>query len=223
MTFYENQLFHIYNQGNNRRQVFLSDENYQFFIWKMRAYLLPFGDLIAWALMPNHFHWLFFVRKIEIPRKELWEHVDKVEFERRTKKYGLKAQSVKTKSTRNVDKDLPITLNLAIGNLEKSYSKAFNKETEQTGSVFRKNAKAKDGWLNEFITVTKNNGQADYRFLPGSNYGYQCLCYIHDNPKKADLVSNNTDWPFSSAKDYAGLRNGTLCNLKLGRELIDFI
>lgn len=119
--------------------------------------------------------------------------------------------------------NLPITLNHAIGNVEKSYSKSFNKMTEQTGSVFRKNAKAKDGWIDEFITLTNKNGKLDYRFSIENNYGFQCLKYIHDNPTKAGLVSTNTDWKYSSARDYAGLRKGTLCNLELGKELLNFI
>ncbi|MEM1327726.1 MAG: hypothetical protein AAGI23_17325 [Bacteroidota bacterium] len=57
MDFYNNQLFHIYNQGNNSRQTFFEEENYRYFLWKMRAYLPLFGDLISWCLMPNHFHW----------------------------------------------------------------------------------------------------------------------------------------------------------------------
>lgn len=79
MEFYENQLFHIYNQGNNRRQVFFSDENYEFFLWKMKAYLLPFGDFVAWCLMPSHFHWQFYVRRISVKRQLLFEHVDQIE------------------------------------------------------------------------------------------------------------------------------------------------
>ena len=29
-----------------------------------------------------------------------------------------------------------------------------------------------------------------------------------------------TDWPYSSASDYAGLRNGTLCNQGLAKQLL---
>lgn len=222
MKFYESQLFHIYNQGNNQRQIFLSDENYEFFIWKMRAYLLPFGEFIGWCLMPNHFHWLLFVRRLEISRKGLWEHVDKVENLRRIAKYGEKAIPVIDNKQRKKTEKL-ITLNHAIGSLEKSYSKAFNKATDQSGSLFRAHAKAKDGWIDEFVTLKKSNGKMDFRFIQGNDFGYQCLRYIHDNPLKAGLVSEDTDWKYSSAKDYAGLRNGTLCNLELGRKLLNFI
>jgi putative transposase len=67
MDFKPNAIYHIYNQGNNRQQIFFSEENYLFFIKKMRTYLLPYGDLLCYCLMPNHFHWLFYVREVILP------------------------------------------------------------------------------------------------------------------------------------------------------------
>jgi len=37
---------------------------------------------------------------------------------------------------------------------------------------------------------------------------------------KAGLVKRAEDYPWSSAPDYAGLRNGTLANLPFGKELM---
>jgi len=58
-----NNLYHIYNQGNNRQQIFFEKENYYFFLRKMSTHLLPYADIIAWCLMPNHFHWMLWVHK----------------------------------------------------------------------------------------------------------------------------------------------------------------
>lgn len=116
-----------------------------------------------------------------------------------------------------------ISLNEAIGILERSFAAAINKQNETSGALFRQHAKAKDGWISEFITETKLNEKKDPRFMPGNDYGYKCLMYLHDNPRVAGLVSENIQWKFSSARDYAGLRKGSLCNLELGRELIPFI
>ncbi len=222
MTFYENQIFHIYNQGNNHRQLFYSEENYQFFIWKMRAYLLPYGQFIAWCLMPNHFHWQFFVKRNHITRKELRVHIDKVEYQRRIKKYGKKAQPVKRIHTRKAKDDALITVNKAIGDLLAGYTRAINKEKGWTGSLFREECKAKDGWIDEFVTLTKN-GKDDFRFLRDNNYAYRCFCYIHENPVKSGMVKISTDYPYSSARDYAGLRKGSLCNLEMGRNLVKYV
>jgi len=152
MKFYENQLFHIYNQGNNRRQIFFTDYNYEYFLWKMRAYLLPFGDLIAWCLMPNHFHWQFYVKRTSVERRFLRGYSDNVEYQRRLARYGEKAMEVDKKATRMADENEAVELNEAIGTLLNAYAKAINKEKGMSGSVFRKNCKAKDGWIDEFVS-----------------------------------------------------------------------
>ncbi|HEX7356632.1 MAG TPA: hypothetical protein VF270_02850, partial [Ignavibacteriaceae bacterium] len=36
--------------------------------------------------------------------------------------------------------------------------------------------------------------------------------YIHQNPLRRQLVNKIEDWEFSSYRDYAGLRTGTLVN-----------
>ncbi len=48
-----------------------------------------------------------------------------------------------------------------------------------------------------------------------ADYYFNCFHYIHQNPLVAGLVKNLEDWNFSSFKDYAGKRNGTLCNKSL--------
>ena len=221
MEFYNDQLFHIYNQGNNKERVFFDREDYRFFIWKMRAYLPEFGDLIAWCLMPNHFHWLFYVKKTEVDRMHFFARAGNVEWNRRVHKYGKKARKVERNYSRKDGASPLITLNEAIGILQMSYAKAFNPRRNRTGSLFRQDCKAKDGWIDEFITVTNTKGQPDSRFLPGSGYAFRCFQYIHENPVAGKLVKSSTVWEYSSAKDYAGLRQGSLCNLDFGKYLIE--
>ncbi len=58
MHFIPGELYHIYNRGNNKQLIFFNDDNYQFFLKKIRTHLLPFCDLLAHCLMPTHFHFL---------------------------------------------------------------------------------------------------------------------------------------------------------------------
>jgi REP element-mobilizing transposase RayT len=51
-------IYHIYNQGNNRRQIFYSEQDYLHFLRIFRHRVLPYSDVFAWCLMPNHFHFL---------------------------------------------------------------------------------------------------------------------------------------------------------------------
>ena len=56
MTFVEDHIFHIYNRGNNRQRIFFNDENYFYFLSKVRKYIYPYCDMLAYCLMPNYFN-----------------------------------------------------------------------------------------------------------------------------------------------------------------------
>ncbi len=61
--------YHIYNQGNNSQRIFLTDQNYLFFLKKMRRHLLDHSRILAYCLMPNHFHWLIYINKDPLLKK----------------------------------------------------------------------------------------------------------------------------------------------------------
>jgi REP element-mobilizing transposase RayT len=63
MKFQPHQLYHVYNRGNDQKPIFYEQENYFFFLKKMRRQLCPFADIFAYCLMPNHFHWLLFAHE----------------------------------------------------------------------------------------------------------------------------------------------------------------
>jgi len=51
--------YHIYNRGINSETVFRSNRNYTFFLRKIEEILIPqSAALIAYVLMPTHFHLL---------------------------------------------------------------------------------------------------------------------------------------------------------------------
>ena len=55
--------YHFYNQGNNRERVFYEHENYLFFLQRLGVYLIPVLDIVAYCLMPTHYHLLVKIRK----------------------------------------------------------------------------------------------------------------------------------------------------------------
>ena len=71
MNFESGNLYHIYNQGNNRQQLFFSRENYLFFLKKIKKHILPHADILAWCLMPNHFHLMVYVKDVIIANDAL--------------------------------------------------------------------------------------------------------------------------------------------------------
>lgn len=54
------------------------------------------------------------------------------------------------------------------------------------------------------------------------NYQFTAFHYIHQNPFRSGLVKDLADWLFSSFPEFAGLRNGTICDMALAEQLIDF-
>lgn len=205
MKFTENQIYHIFNQGNNKERIFFQKRNYLFFLKKMRIHILPYVDFLCYCLMPNHFHWLV-VAKAEacMPSKAVKPNPNS--------NTDLMASSHQIGSNHYQQ-----NLSNAIAILLRSYTQAINKQEGRTGSLFRSKTKAKDGWIQVPITV---GSKYEYLlFRPENNYARQCFNYIHENPVKANLVKNAEDWIYSSARDYAGLRNGTLCTKTKAQEL----
>jgi REP element-mobilizing transposase RayT len=63
MNFEAHQLYHAYNQGNNRQAIFHFDNDYDTFKSYLKQFILPFAEIIAYCLMPNHFHLLIYARE----------------------------------------------------------------------------------------------------------------------------------------------------------------
>lgn len=62
----ENGYYHIYNRGAGKSEIFLDDQDYRAFLHFLKKYLDPKSEhsldselkLLAYCLMPNHFHLL---------------------------------------------------------------------------------------------------------------------------------------------------------------------
>ncbi|MDR9418672.1 transposase [Gracilimonas sp.] len=114
MQFLPEHTYHVYNQGNNQAPIFFDREDYLLFVEKMRKALMPNASILAWCLMPNHFHWLIQVNE---------------DYE------VLHDPNQMTRKLNPLNKD--------IGTLLSSYSQLINKKYNRTGSLFRKRTKAK--------------------------------------------------------------------------------
>lgn len=57
-TLEKGQIYHIYNQGNNKERIFINEENRRFFLELFKQYISPICDVYAYCLLRNHFHFL---------------------------------------------------------------------------------------------------------------------------------------------------------------------
>lgn len=61
MSFIPGEIYHVYNRGNNKEVIFKEDENYHFFLRKMEKQLKDCCSILAYALLPNHYHFLIYI------------------------------------------------------------------------------------------------------------------------------------------------------------------
>ena len=206
MEFIKGELFHIYNGGNNSDKVFYSRRNYLFFIEKMNTYISPYADILAWCLMPNHFHFMVSVNEVELMLPNGLNHVEIIDPLTGTERVGIKTR----------------TFNQSIGIMLRSYTNAIHNQEGRTGALFQEETKA--------IILTDNISYIP-SYFPSAfgaiitayqdddmSYAERCFHYIHQNPVSSHMVKKAEDWEFSSYRDYAGLRNGKLVNKEKGME-----
>ena len=215
MQFEKGYIYHIYNQGNNRRKIFFDRENYLYFLRKINTYILPYADVLAWCLMPNHFHLMVYVREVDLNIGVVTD----------SNIHQIKSIGVVTHQmtpSHQMSKKRTLTNSIAI--MLRSYTRAINKKFNTSGTLFRPHTKAECVNCPKGITpsfIIKDGITNINISLVEEQYPQVCFNYIHQNPVKAKLVDKTTDWEFSSAVDYAHLRQGHLINKTVAEEYVD--
>jgi REP element-mobilizing transposase RayT len=127
--------YHVYNHGVGGRNVFIEPDNYQYFLGLYDKYISAIADTYAWALMPNHFHFLV---KLKEPSEIL------------TNPFGVEnPERVKNLHSNQFSK------------LFNAYAQALNKRYGNRGGLFEKRFKRKrinnPVWLKSAILYIHNN------------------------------------------------------------------
>lgn len=55
--------YHIFNQGNNKENIFIEEENYNYFLDKIKKYVCPVANIWSYCLLKNHFHLLIHTKE----------------------------------------------------------------------------------------------------------------------------------------------------------------
>ncbi|MBL1213658.1 MAG: transposase [Ignavibacteriae bacterium] len=67
----QDHFYHLYNRGNNFENIFFEERNYKFLLNRMIYYFDIHIDIIAYVLMPNHYHFIVEVKKNDFLEKAL--------------------------------------------------------------------------------------------------------------------------------------------------------
>ncbi|WP_430935426.1 transposase [Saccharicrinis sp. 156] len=220
MYFAPDQLYHVYNQGNNKQRIFYTRDNYLFFLSKLQRHLLPHCSILAWCLMPNHFHLMLRLKDAPSYSSDSkyspgdYKHDVNPIYSPGDYKQDVHSHPVsKDEMSKRVSKEMATIL--------RSYTRAINNQENRTGSLFRERTKA--------VCITCTDGVAKNWYMingvtvikvetPERQYPQICYRYILNNPVAALLVTRAEDWEFSSARDVMGLREGTLIDREVIKE-----
>jgi len=225
MDFQQGQIYHVFNRSNDSKLVFPERNNYLYFLSKINEFVRPHAEILAWCLMPTHFHLMIEVVKerIEVanpfanePDTMTWAH--RISSDWTTLTHPMNSSHrMSPRPTTKVR-----TLNDSIAIMLRSYTRAINNQFNKHGSLFQQHTKA--------LCLTDPQGISPAYFnthfgtmgnldLSETNYLNVCFDYIYQNPVNGGLVNNPEDWEFSSFRDYYCGRKGKLINRELAKEL----
>ena len=110
------QIYHLFSRGVGNEKLFLSPENYLFFLQKLKQHTSGVCELYAYSLLPNHFH-LLVKMKLEDEVRKQFEIIKKIKFN-------------------PLEHDVCDFIMERFSNFLNSYSKAFNKVYKRKGALF---------------------------------------------------------------------------------------
>lgn len=71
MKLLAHQIYHVYNQGNNKEVIFNDHGDYISFLRRVRERVFPNADILSYCLMPNHYHFLIYTNQKSIEPVQL--------------------------------------------------------------------------------------------------------------------------------------------------------
>ncbi|WP_435133924.1 transposase [Formosa sp. A9] len=156
--------YHIYNRANGSEALFLSNENYQYFLKKYSEYINPIADTFCYCLMPNHFHFLVRIKEEAVLNRFFEDKLNRL----------------KAKGNKDLQgfQNLEGLISQQFSNFFNAYAKAFNKQQNRKGSLFRHPFKRKQ--------------------ITDDIYLRNLIHYIHYNPIAGGFTETLDAWRYSS-------------------------
>ena len=114
MYFEEDHIYHVFNRGINKNPTFYTSRNYEYFLKKIKETVVPYADILAYCLMPNHFHFLV-----------------------RAKPDGCKYIKMGGENNQKMQ-----VLSKKVGVVLGSYTQGLNRQYDRTGSLWQQKTKS---------------------------------------------------------------------------------
>jgi len=160
----EDSFYHIYNRANGNEKLFLSDNNYHYFLKQWVKYINPIAETYAYCLIPNHFHFVIKIRT----EKEISFNLG----------FSEKQPFGKFQTFQKL-------LSKQFSNFFSSYTQAFNKMHGRKGSLFTPNFKKKiitdDEYLRQVILYVHLNPVKHQVTKDFDNYSYASFSSIRSD------------------------------------------
>jgi putative transposase len=127
----ENTIYHIFNRGVSKMEIYLSDNDYQRFIKRIYLDSEKYSiEILNYCLMPNHYHLMINAKENDFPAK-------------------------------NIEKNGPKRISLFMKNLQTAYAQYFNIKYTHSGHVFQGSYRIKevldDSYVEALIYYINNN------------------------------------------------------------------
>jgi putative transposase len=175
MTLVPETYYHVYTHAVGQDNLFVSAENYRYFLQQYAKYIHPVAETFAYCLMPNHIHFCIKIREEAV----LLAHQEALHLQRMEEK-KQRNQTCEVLKTSQVS--IETFISLQFKNLFISYSKAFNKQQNRQGSLFR--------------------SRFHKKAIENQSYFQNVIRYIHQNPVLHGFVKDLADWQFSSYNSF---------------------
>jgi putative transposase len=129
------KLYHLYNHANGFENLFLSDENYRYFLQRYDHFISTVADTWVYCLMPNHIHFL-----VQIKTESEIESVFGKSMGFKDPNFeGFESTNLQGLDQSGLDVGIDLIekrISQQFSNLFNGYTKAFNKMYDRKGSLF---------------------------------------------------------------------------------------
>ncbi|MBN2730715.1 MAG: hypothetical protein JXR53_15930 [Bacteroidales bacterium] len=190
------KIYHIYNRGNKKEDVFLDDEDFVYFLDLYQLLIGSIADTHSWVLMKNHFHFLIQVKDFDEIGYLNPEHATSEDLKKKWSTSEISLHPATPGMSASRIKPNPIN---QFRHLFSIYTMYFNKKYNETGSVFQKKYKRK---------LIENN-----------NYLKEVFLYINNNPVKHKICKRAIDYKWSSIHEIMGISQSRIITFELFEQL----